>query len=43
MWNWVDMFTCKYLGKLSVSFYILDFGTIAASVLLLRWIVYAAV
>lgn len=34
MWNWVDTFTCKYPGKLSVSFCILDFGTIAASVLL---------
>lgn len=43
MWDWVDPFTCKYPGKLSVSFCILDFGTIAASVLLLGWIVYAVV
>lgn len=41
MWNWVDLFNCKYPGKLSVSFSILDVRTILASAFLLHWIVCA--
>lgn len=38
MWNLVGPFACSYPGKLRVRFCTLNFGTIAASVLLLQWI-----